>query len=443
MSDRSLNNAPRRVIVLGSTGSVGVNALAVIEHLTRSGQRPFRVVGLAAGNNGRLLAEQARRFGCPAAALASSSRGDAEAVAGCERVFTGPDAARQLVEQVEADVVVAAIVGVAGLPATLAALRLGRVVALANKETLVAAGELAMPMVRRHGGALVPVDSEHSAVWQCMGGAVGSGQWAVGENRQSREERSSATATPSNPTGQAPQPEPYCPQPTAFPAHIRRIVLTASGGPFREATPEMIASATPEQALNHPTWDMGPKISVDSATMMNKALEVIEAHHLFGLSGEKIDVLIHPQSVVHGLVEFADHSVVAQMGPPDMRTPIHVALTHPERLPGCSDRLDWTRLSRLDFARPDPLRFPALRLGHDVIRMGGTAGAVLNAANEVAVSAFLERRVRFGRIVEVVAETLAALEVTPITSLEDVMAADAAARRHAEALIDAGAVDVG
>jgi len=396
----------RRVVVLGSTGSIGVNALAVIEHLTRSGQQPFEVVGLAAGTNAKQLAEQAQRVGCPAAAIADPC---GAAAINTEHVFVGPDAAIKLIEHTRPDVVVSAIVGIAGLPATVAALRQGCTVALANKETLVAAGAWVVPLAAKHGATLIPIDSEHSAIFQCLAQVVA-------------------------------------------PDAVRRVVLTASGGPFRDWSVAQMRDATPEQALNHPTWDMGPKITIDSATMMNKALEVIEAHHLFGLPPEKIEVVIHPQSVVHSFVELADHSVLAQLGPPDMRTPIQVALTHPRRVPGCSDQLDWSKLSRLDFHPPAPERFPALRLAYDCIRAGGTsggasggtsggtAGAILNAANEVAVAAFLEHRIGFGRIVELVADTLQAIPVGKIADLSDVFAADQQAREHVRTLIQAQTV---
>ncbi|MEM8739539.1 MAG: 1-deoxy-D-xylulose-5-phosphate reductoisomerase, partial [Planctomycetota bacterium] len=379
---------------LGATGSIGTSTLAVLEHLSRTGHCPHQVVGLAAHHHARALAREAKRFGATHLALAHPPAAAElpQPSGGGYRLYTGPDAARQLIEDTQPDVVVAAVVGVAGLTATIQALTQGCVVALANKETLVAAGSLVMPLVEKHGGTLLPIDSEHSALFQCLG--------------------------------------PHAARPN--PPAVRRVVLTASGGPFRDAPLETLRNATPEQALNHPTWDMGPKITIDSATMMNKALEVIEAHHLFQLPPEKIDVLIHPQSVVHGLVEFADHSVTAQLGPPDMRTPIQVALTHPQRLPGCSDQLDWTRLARLDFRPPDAERFPALRLAYRVIRAGldgaGNAGAVLNAANEAAVAAFLERRIRFGRIVELVAAALDHIEPRPLGTLDDALLADRLAR---------------
>ncbi len=405
----------RRLIVLGSTGSIGVNTLAVAEHLTRAGRHPFAVVGLAAGRRGKRLAEQAERFGCRTTALASPGRASNRRDG--HRHHVGQGAAEALVRETEADLVVSAIVGIAGLPATLAALEAGRDVALANKETLVAAGELVMPLARERGAALLPVDSEHSAVWQCLRQGLGS------RVRGLEEGAGGSTQTPD------PRPQ-----------TLKRIVLTASGGPFRTASAAAIAEATPEQALRHPTWDMGPKVTVDSATMMNKALEVIEAHHLFGLLPEKIDVLVHPQSVVHGMVEFVDGSVVAQLGPPDMRTPIQVALTWPDRAGGCSDTLDFTRLSRLDFEIPDGERFPALRLAYDVIRAGGTAGAVFNAANEAAVAAFLERRIRMGRIVELVADALDAVEVVPVRELADVLEADRRAREYVAERLEAAKV---
>lgn len=402
---------PRRVVVLGSTGSIGVNALAVIEHLTRSGTQPFEVVGLAAGRNAKQLGDQARQFDCPAVALAQPGNRDALNQA---TVFVGDDAALKLIEHCRPDVVVAAIVGVAGLPATVAALRQGCTVALANKETLVAAGSWVMPLAAEHGATIIPIDSEHSAIFQCLQRGPGIRDRGPGSG-------SSASGV------YEPDPRTLIPDPS-----VKRIVLTASGGPFRDWSTDRMAAATPAQALNHPTWDMGPKITIDSATMMNKALEIIEAHHLFALPPEKIEVVIHPQSVVHSFVEFADHSVLAQLGPPDMRTPIQVALTHPRRSPGCSDHLDWSRLRRLDFEPPDGQRFPALKLAYDCIRAGlsggGTAGAVMNAANEAAVQAFLEHRIGFGRIVALVSEAMKAIPAAPIAGLADVMDADRQAR---------------
>ncbi|MCP3906058.1 MAG: 1-deoxy-D-xylulose-5-phosphate reductoisomerase [Planctomycetes bacterium] len=374
----------RRVIVLGSTGSIGVSALDVIAHLVDSGHARLDVVGLAAGSRSGLLAEQAGRLGVAHVAIADASRAGDIAV---ENVHAGPDAARELVEAVAepGDLVVGAMVGAAGLPATIAAIDRGCDVALANKETLVAAGALVMPLARQRGVELYPVDSEHSAIAQCL--RSGRGIDAV-----------------------------------------RRIVLTASGGPFRAWSPERIATATPADALSHPTWEMGRKISVDSASMMNKTLEVIEAHWLFGLDADGIEVVVHRQSIVHGFVEFVDGSVVAQLGPPDMRTPIQYALTGGTRRPGNSKRLDWRTLSSLDFEPVDPARFPALGLARSVIEQGGTSGAILNAANEIAVEAFLDERIPFPRIHDLVREALERLPVGPVETLQDVLAADAEAR---------------
>ncbi|MEM6553989.1 MAG: 1-deoxy-D-xylulose-5-phosphate reductoisomerase [Planctomycetota bacterium] len=405
---------PRRLIVLGSTGSIGTNTLAVADHLTRTAIHPFNIVGLAANTAAPTLAQQATQHRCTNLALADPHT-QLPATPGLDpTVYRGPDAAEQLVQQTDADTVVAAIVGAAGLPATLAAIQLGRTVGLANKETLVAAGPLVMPLVEGHGSTLLPIDSEHSAIFQCCPALGGSSQVVGGRSNQ-------------NTTDQPPTT--YNLQPTTS---IRRIVLTASGGPFRTASKAAIQKATPEQALKHPTWSMGPKITIDSATMMNKTLEIIEAHHLFNLPADQIDVLVHPQSTVHGLVEFADGSTLAQLGPPDMRTPIQVALTWPDRLPGCSDRPDWSMMSQLEFHPPDLDRFPALLLARRVIEQGGTTGATLNAANEAAVDAFLNRRIPLGRITELVTDTLDALPPQPITSLDDVLEADRQARESVE-----------
>lgn len=391
-------HSKRRVVVLGSTGSIGVNSLAVVEHLNSTGAADLAVVGLAAGRKADLLIEQARRFKVPNVAVADpDAAGKIKAALPNVAVFAGPDSALQLMEHVEATDLVAAVVGSAGLPATLVGAAKGMTIGLANKETLVAAGSLVTPLVRKHNARLIPVDSEHSAVFQCL------------EAHRGRN-----------------------------PDHVKRIVLTASGGPFRTATREQIANATVEQALKHPTWQMGPKITIDSATMMNKALEIIEAHWLFDLPAEKIEVIIHPQSTVHSFVEFADNSVLAQLGPPDMKTPIQYALTYPDRPPGCSDVLDWSKLRKLDFEAPDHERFPSLRLAYDVIEAGGTAGAVFNAANEAAVAAFLERRIRFGRIVELVAEALSAIDARPVDSLQTVLAADREARAFVEDRVGKG-----
>ncbi|MEM9751748.1 MAG: 1-deoxy-D-xylulose-5-phosphate reductoisomerase [Planctomycetota bacterium] len=399
MSPGPRDHTPRRVIVLGSTGSIGVNTLAVIDHLNRTAGAGFEVVGLAAGGNAKLLNEQAMQHGVGHVAL---QRGDWPSHACGVACHVGDDAALQLVEDVDADLVVAAIVGTAGLRPTLRAVELGRDIALANKETLVAAGDLVVPAAQRSGAKLLPVDSEHAAIWQCL------------QSHGPREGHETPVV------------------PGIGTADVRRVVLTASGGAFRDTDPATAYHATAEQALNHPTWDMGPKVTIDSATMMNKALELLEAHQLFGLPAEKLTALIHPQSVVHGLVEFADHSVLAQLAPPDMRTPIQAALAWPDRPPGCSRMLDWTKLRRLDFAPPTPEQFPTIPLAYRVMQAGGTSGAIFNAANEAAVDAFLNRRVPFGRIVELVTEALDTLPAGPADTLDAVLEADTRARVFVE-----------
>lgn len=390
---------PRRIIILGCTGSIGTSTLQVIEHLNRIAPGSFEVVGLSAGRNADALLDAAERHGVRHAALASAS--PAAAPTRGLTLYTGGDAAARLVESVEADLVVAAIVGSAGLSAVAAAIRKGCDIALANKETLVAAGEIIMPLAARHGSHILPVDSEHSAIFQCL------------QSRVSDSQQHGANAS-----------------------SVGRIVLTASGGPFRTWSRERIASATVAEALNHPTWTMGAKITIDSASMTNKALEIIEAHHLFGLPSERIEVIVHPQSIVHSFVEFKDGSVLAQLGRPDMRTPIQYALTWPRRPEGCGDRVNWSALTRLDFEPPDEERFPALRLARVVVERGGTSGAIFNAANEVAVAAFLEGRIPFGRISELASEAIDSLESRPVASLEDVFEADRRTRQHVKANLE-------
>jgi 1-deoxy-D-xylulose-5-phosphate reductoisomerase len=411
----------RRVIVLGSTGSIGTQTLEVIEHLNGLHARGefatrFEVVGLAARKNSALLDQQAERFGVRETALADASPAGPE-VAGYEvsersllgklryRARVGHDSGVSMIRQVDCDLVVAAMSGAAGLPATLAAVELGRDVALANKETLVAAGSLIVPAAKASGSRLLPVDSEHSAVWQYLSGLGDAG------------------------AGLAP--------PMCLGDRVSRIILTASGGPFRAWSREAIAAATPDQALKHPTWSMGPKVTVDSASLTNKALEIIEAHWLFGLPASKIAAVIHPQSIIHAIVEMADGSAVAQLGAPDMRGPIQHALTFPGRAPGLSRRLNWSELRALEFEEPDHDRFPALRLAYRAIEQGGTAGAVLNAANEAAVEAFLARRIPFGRITELTALAMDRIAPVPIVSLQDVQRADAQARELVRAQLPA------
>lgn len=379
--------AHRRLILLGSTGSIGTNALEVVEHLNRDGHFPFDVVGLATGSNAAKAAQQAQRFNVDHVAIANGA--DLDPLSGLGHLYTGSDAAVELIDAVArpGDLVLGAMVGSAGLPATLAAIDRGCDIALANKETLVAAGSLVMPLVRQRGVHLLPVDSEHSAIFQCL---------AAGRT----------------------------------PDEIGSLVLTASGGPFRTWTRQRLYDATVEQTLDHPTWNMGPKVTVDSASLMNKALEVIEAHWLFGMPAARIRVVIHPQSIIHSFVEFVDGSVMAQLSPPDMKSPIQYALTWPHRAPGCSPRMDFTTAGRLELEPVDHDRFPALGLAYRVIETEGGAGAIFNAANEEAVAAFLDRRIPFGMIPDLVEATLDAIEPKEIRTLDDVHEADRAARQE-------------
>ena len=373
---------PKRVIILGATGSIGRAALDVIGQLGAC----VRVVGLAGGTNWRLLAEQARRVGAGSVAIRTEKHAEplASACGPDTRLYAGPNAAVELVQDTDADFVISAIVGAAGLDATLAAVERGLDIGLANKESLVIGGGVIMPLALRHGSRIIPIDSEHSAVFQ----ALASG---------AREE-------------------------------VARVILTASGGPFRTWTHAQMEHATLEDALNHPTWSMGVKVTIDSATMMNKALEIIEATHLFGLPRDRIDVLVHPESIVHSLVEFRDHSIIAQLGAPDMRTPIQYALTYPQRAAGVSQRLDLSQALRLHFEPPDLERFPALRAGFEAAERGGVAGAVLNAANEVAVEQFRASAISFGRIAAITEEICHRQPKVENPTMDDIRAADAWAR---------------
>lgn len=390
----------RRIIILGSTGSIGRQTIDVIASLNRlhhQGAFPhaFRVVALAAGRNADVLFSQAASLGVNDIALADG--GDIEPPPNAN-LRRGHDAAERIVREIDADIVLGAMVGSCGLPATLAAIDLGRDVALANKETLVTAGALVIEACARTGARLLPVDSEHSGVWQGLAARTG------GDARP----------------------------PFGLGDEIARIVLTASGGALRDLSKQEIENATVEQALNHPTWDMGAKVTIDSASLTNKALELVEAHWLFGVESDRLDVLVHPASIVHSFVEFADASVLAQLGAPDMRTPIQYALTHPHRVRGRAPRIPWEDLASLEFAPPDLDRFPALRLGHRVIEEGGTAGAVFNAANERAVEAFLDRRIPFGQITRFTEAALNQVGVSPIRDLRDAADADAEARRFVD-----------
>src|SRR5829696_3489860 len=374
---------PRGVAVLGSTGSVGTTAMRV---LARQRER-FRVVALTAFSNAALLREQVERFRPGYVGLVSGS----EAAAAPAGWRLGRDCLTEAAARDDVDVVLNAIVGAAGLDATLAALAHGKRVALANKESLVIGGPLVLSAMRAGGGELVPVDSEHSAILQCLSGRPG--------------------------------------------VEVRRVVLTASGGPFREWSDERIAHATLADALNHPTWRMGRKITVDSATLANKALEVIEAHFLFGLPYDRIDVVVHPQSVVHSFVEFVDGSVLAQLGVPSMELPVLYALTFPNRAADTGvPPFDPVELSPLTFEKVRTQEFPALELGTQAGRIGGAAPAVFNAANEQAVAFFLEGAIRFGDIPRAIESALGRLAGAPSGSREAILDADASARRHVQEL---------
>jgi 1-deoxy-D-xylulose-5-phosphate reductoisomerase len=376
----------RRVTILGSTGSVGCQTIDLISRAPEK----YDVVALTARKNVAKLVEQAKLLKPELAVIADESQYAAlkEALAGTNIAVAAGAEAVVDAARIESDWVMSAIVGAAGLPGTLAAARRGAVIAFANKETLVCAGPLMMKLAAECGAQLLPVDSEHNAIWQVFDF----------ERRES----------------------------------ISRLILTASGGPFRAATREEMAKMTPEQAVKHPVWAMGAKISVDSASLMNKALEVIEAHFLFAMPPEKIDVVVHPQSVIHSMVEYEDGSVLAQMGSPDMRTPIGYCLAWPQRMETPAAKLDFAKLGQLTFEAPDPVKFPALRFAREAMAKGGTAPAVLNAANEVAVQAFLDKRIGFLDIERINEETLNAQPTAPLTDLDVLHKADEAARRYAE-----------
>lgn len=396
----------RKVAVLGATGSIGTSALDVI---ARHGERLHASV-LAAGGKVDALLSLCERHRPEHAVIADPAGYPALREGLRERglptqAHCGDEALVQLVSADVCDTVVAAIVGAAGLTSTLAAARAGKRLLLANKESLVLAGELLMQTAHDAGACIVPIDSEHNAIFQCLPAAQSRAAGAAGQAD------------------------------TRAHAGLKRILLTASGGPFRGRTRSQLGEVTPEQAVAHPKWSMGPKISVDSASLMNKGLEVIEAHHLFGVEGARIEVLVHPQSLVHSLVEFVDGSTLAQLGLPDMRTALAVGFGWPQRIESGVGGLDLLAHGRLDFERPDLEAFPCLRLAFEALAAGGTAPAVLNAANEVAVSAFLQRRVGFLAIPALVEDTLAALGSTPASSLAALREADAQARRHAEQAI--------
>jgi 1-deoxy-D-xylulose-5-phosphate reductoisomerase len=381
----------KQLSILGSTGSIGRQCLSVVEALPER----FGIVALAAGGNLPELTGQIERHRPElvsvgdekkARELASTLRG--RGISPLPAIHHGREGMLAVGTHTGADIVVSAAVGVVGLEATYEAVKLGKTVALSNKEVLVAAGELVMAAAKKAGRELLPVDSEHSAVHQCLRGGT--------------------------------------------PGEVRRLVLTASGGPFRKTPLASLETVSPEQALAHPNWKMGNRITIDSATMMNKGFEVIEARWLFGVRPEQIDVVIHPQSTVHSMVEFVDGSILAQLGPTDMQMPIQYALTYPERVASNRVALDWGKLRRLDFRKVSTRRFPCLRLAREAMKRGGALPCALNAADEVAVAAFLERRLPFPGIAEVIERVLARTPRTRFEKMGEVLAADAEARRTAK-----------
>jgi 1-deoxy-D-xylulose-5-phosphate reductoisomerase len=385
----------KRVTILGATGSIGLRTLELVSSFPDE----FTVAGLAArGSNVEQVAELCRKHAPRAVALLDGDARDRLAKllpSPQPELLAGVEGLVALAGQVEADVVVSALVGGVGLLPTMAAIEAGRTMALANKETLVMAGSLMTAAARRRKVALLPVDSEHSAVFQCL----------VGHNR----------------------------------GDVHRVLLTASGGPFRERAPETFGAITVEDALKHPTWKMGAKITIDSATLMNKGLEIIEARWLFDLSPDQVQVIVHPQSIVHSMVEYVDGCVIAQLGVADMGIPILYALTYPERRPTPAPRLDLTRTGALTFFPPDPEKFPCLRLARAALEQGGAAPVVLNAANELAVAAFLDRRLRFVEIPQLIERALDALGSGPLASIEQCVAVDTEARRRVREWLDARA----
>lgn len=380
----------KSIVILGSTGSIGTNTLDIVERFPDE----FRVVGLTAGNNDEMLAEQIRRFRPQAVAMST----DAAAVRLRERcsglpteIVSGQEGLARVASLPDAELVVSAIVGGAGLVPTLAAIRGKKHIALANKEPMVMAGQLMQEEARRAGVRIFPVDSEHSAIFQSL------------EGHRIKD--------------------------------VRRLILTASGGALWNLPKEALADVTPERALQHPNWKMGAKITIDSATLMNKGLEVVEARWLFDIPESRIDVLIHRESIIHSLVEYEDRSMISQLGLPDMRTPISYAMRYPDRLPLDLPSLDLTEIGTLTFCKPDHDRFPCLRLGYESLRIGGTMPAAMNAANEIAVDAFLNGGIRFTDISDIIQSTMQAHTPQPVLSVEAALEADRWAREKADSLV--------
>jgi 1-deoxy-D-xylulose-5-phosphate reductoisomerase len=377
-----MNENRKKIVILGSTGSIGENAIKVVQHL----RDEFYVTGIAAATNSARLAEQAELLGCEYVAIADSSKaGELSKLAPTPcKVLAGEEGIIELVTNPEVDLVLCAIVGSPSLRPVLAAVQAGKNVALASKEALVMGGSLIMKTAEENGAKIIPVDSEHSAVFQCLEG-------------KKHED-------------------------------ISKIILTASGGTFREWSLERMSSATWEEALSHPTWNMGPKVTVDSATLMNKALEIIEARWLFDMPGESIDVVIHHQSIIHSMVEFVDGTLLAQMGSPDMRFPIQYALTYPKKFPGSLESLDFAKFAKLTFEIPDRSRFPSLDFSYEALRQGGTLPTVMNAANEIAVERFRKGEIRFTDIWKVIEKSMDSHKSVMEPSLDDIFEADSEAR---------------
>lgn len=374
----------KRIVILGSTGSIGQQALDVIKLHSDL----YEVIGLSANNNIDLLEQQIKEFESPYIAVRDVNKGGIlKERMPDKNILIGPDGVNELASLPEADIVLIAVVGIAGLKPTLIALENDKTVALATKEAMVTGGHLIEAVLRQGHGSIIPVDSEHSAIYQCLHASSHPGQ------------------------------------------EIKRILLTASGGPFRGWTINELKKVTPQQALNHPNWRMGKRITVDSATMMNKGFEIIEAHWLFNVTLEQIEVIVHPQSIIHSMVEFVDHSIIAQMGMPDMRVAISYALSYPMRVSSGAKELDLTSVSSLTFEQPDEATFKCLRLAKEALRIGGTMPVVLNAADEVAVEMFLQGRIGFTDIADVIEKAMDAHAPLPNPSLEEIYAADAATRR--------------
>ena len=382
----------KNIVILGSTGSIGTNTLDIVDRFPQE----FRVIGLTAGSNDEKLEEQIRRFRPAFAALANESAATRLRQRCADlsvHILSGNDGVAQVAQAQEAGLVISAIVGGAGLVPTLAAIRAGKHIALANKEPMVMAGALMQAEAKKHQVRIFPVDSEHSAIFQSLEG-------------HRRED-------------------------------VKRVILTASGGPLWDFTPEQLQEVAPGRALQHPNWKMGAKITIDSATLMNKGLEVIEARWLFDIPAAQIEVLVHRESIIHSLVEYRDRSVIAQLGLPDMRTPISYAMRYPERMPLELPSLDLVEIGRLTFFKPDHDRFPCLRLGYDALQIGGTMPATMNAANEVAVEAFLQNGIRFLDIPDIIRSTMEGHASRQIGGLDDALEADRWAREKAESLVHA------